>query len=169
MILIVHLCQYFLYEPNQQISNLNSYEFTVEIDTCLPQFALIGTNNGLKSRLDMKDNRKCIIISLPTSTWDVAIEANSGSVCYLYISFISNFKIREGWEIAFRWGHILAPPPPSLSRPDRLWDNGARVSLFVQQFMSWPDSLYVQQFMSWRDSLYVQQFMSWRYSLYVQH
>ena len=27
------MCQYFLYEPNQQISNLNSYEFTVTICT----------------------------------------------------------------------------------------------------------------------------------------
>ena len=33
----------------------------------LPEFASIGTNNGLKLRLDMKYTRKCITISLPTS------------------------------------------------------------------------------------------------------
>ena len=41
------------------------------------------TNNGLKLRLDMKDNRKFITISLPTSTWSqcfVGFEAYSGSV-----------------------------------------------------------------------------------------
>ena len=40
-------------------------------------------NNGLKARLDMKDNSKCITISLPTSTWShcfVDIEVNLGSV-----------------------------------------------------------------------------------------
>ena len=49
----------------------------------LPEIASKGTNNGLKSRLDMKDKSKYITISLPTSTWShcfVGIEANSGSV-----------------------------------------------------------------------------------------
>ena len=43
----------------------------------------MGTNNGLKSRLDMKDKSKYITISLTTSTWShcfVGIEAKSGSV-----------------------------------------------------------------------------------------
>ena len=43
----------------------------------------LGTNNGLKSRLDMKNNRKCITMSL-SSTWShcfvVGIEANFESV-----------------------------------------------------------------------------------------
>ena len=42
--------------------------------------------NGLKSRLDMKDNKKCITISLSTLTWNhcfVDIEGNSGSVHYI--------------------------------------------------------------------------------------
>ena len=44
-----------------------------------PEFASISTKNGLKLRLDMKDNGKCITISLPTSTWShrfVDIEAS---------------------------------------------------------------------------------------------
>ena len=43
----------------------------------------ISTNKGLELRLDMKDNRKCIAISLPILTWDhsfLNIEANLGSV-----------------------------------------------------------------------------------------
>ena len=49
----------------------------------LPEFASIGMNNSLKSRLDMKDNSKCITISLSTSTWShcfVDFEVNLGSV-----------------------------------------------------------------------------------------
>ena len=54
----------------------------------LPKFPSTGTNNGLKSRLDMKDNSKCITISLSTSTWShcfVGIEVNLGSV-YIVIT-----------------------------------------------------------------------------------
>ena len=44
-------------------------------------------NNGLKSRMDTKDNSKCITISLPTSTWShcfVGVEASWGSVCFFF-------------------------------------------------------------------------------------
>ena len=50
----------------------------------LSEFASIGMNSGLKSRLDMKENGKCITFSLSTSTWQhcfVDIEGNSGIVC----------------------------------------------------------------------------------------
>ena len=49
----------------------------------------LGTNNGLKSRLDMKNNRKCITMSL-SSTWShcfVDIEANLESV---YSTLLTN-------------------------------------------------------------------------------
>ena len=48
----------------------------------------IGTNKGLKSWLDMRDNSKCITISVPTSTWShcfVGIEGNLGRVYWLNI------------------------------------------------------------------------------------
>ena len=49
----------------------------------------MDTNNDLKSRLDMKDNSKCITISLTTSIGNhcfVGIEGNSGSI-YQFILF----------------------------------------------------------------------------------
>ena len=57
--------------------------FNVAIDT--PEFASICTNNGLKSRLDVKDAENALrfTISLSTSTWShcfVGIEVNSRSV-----------------------------------------------------------------------------------------
>ena len=61
----------------------------------LPELASIGTNSGLKLKLDMKDNSKCITISLPTSTWShcfVGIEGNSGSVHYLGALGVNNFN-----------------------------------------------------------------------------
>ena len=38
------------------------YILTINYDgkKTLPEFASLDTNNSLKSRLDMKDNRKCI-------------------------------------------------------------------------------------------------------------
>ena len=42
-------------------------------------------NNSLKLRLHLKDNRKCITISLSTSIWNhcfAGIEGNSGGVYY---------------------------------------------------------------------------------------
>ena len=47
------------------------------------KFPSIGKNNSLKSRLDMKDNSKCITISLSTSTWShcfVSIVVISGRI-----------------------------------------------------------------------------------------
>ena len=65
----------------------------------LPEFASIGTNNGLKLRLDMKDNRTCIItISLSTSTWShcfVGIEVNSGSAHNVLPYLIGNSKAHK--------------------------------------------------------------------------
>ena len=56
----------------------------------LPEYVSKGINNRFKSVLDMRDNRKCITISLSTSIWShcfMGIEESLGSV-------FSNSKIR---------------------------------------------------------------------------
>ena len=84
---LVHINGVWINVPSQcmQMTLLFTFYFFIfqKVIWIFPEFASIGTKNGLKSRLDMKDNKKYITISLPTSTWShclVSFEANLGSV-----------------------------------------------------------------------------------------
>ena len=63
------------------------------------QRASTGTNNGLKSRLDMKENSKCTTISLPTSTWSHCFRVSwalKPQIQQVYIATIrENFRLSQ--------------------------------------------------------------------------
>ena len=86
---LVHINSVWINVPSQCMQMMLLFTFYLFIFIfqkaiwTFPEFASIDTNNGLKSRLDMKDNRKCITISLSTSIGNhcfVGIGVNSGSV-----------------------------------------------------------------------------------------
>ena len=64
----------------------------------------IGANNSLKSRLDMKDNRKCITTSFTISIWNhffLSVEANLGSVFSFvrFLDFVFEFFLLNNYII----------------------------------------------------------------------
>ena len=104
--------EHFAFFPNNYINGLNLKVWT------LSEFASIGTNIGFKSSLDMKENRKCITISSPTSIWKKQNEGStySNTTHIDMRTFILNLRA-WGWNLEFTQPTPTQPYPPFLNQP----------------------------------------------------